>query len=258
MSKWIIGAVCEVAMCAVWLQTPKQVAAQTTDAAAQHGAMVFMTNCAFCHGRDAGGGESGSDLTRSDLVKADKNGDNILAVVHSGRTDKGMPAFDLSDPDLHAILAFLNQRVHVAATENGQRRGVTAADLQTGNAAAGKAYFEGAGGCAKCHSATGDLKGVASRLNGLRLEQRMLYPGGNTYRPKATVTVAGGKTVSGALMYRDEFTIGVRDASGVYHSWPVDKVKVMVDDPIRAHVDLFPRYTDDDIHNLMAYIQTLR
>ncbi len=92
-----------------------------------------------------------------------------------------MPAFNLGDADLSALLTFLNERVHVHGAQrrkNGQRRGVTPADLQTGNAAAGKAYFEGAGGCAKCHSATGDLAGIATRLQGLRLEQRMLYPGG--------------------------------------------------------------------------------
>jgi len=258
MSKSIVSAVV-AALLVVWLQTSQWAAAQTSDVAAQHGAMVFMTNCAFCHGRDAGGGESGPDLTRSDLVKSDTNGDKILAVVHGGRTDQGMPAFNnLSDPDLHAILAFLNQRVHVAATENGQRRGVTAADLQTGNAAAGKAYFDGAGGCAKCHSGTGDLKGIATRLQGLRLEMRMLYPGGPAYHPKATVTAANGHAVSGQLMYRDEFTVGIKDDGGVYRSWPADKVKIAVDDPIQAHVQLFPKYTDDDIHNLMAYIQTLK
>ena len=36
-----------------------------------------------------------------------------------------------------------------------------------------------------------------------------------------------------------------------------DSVRYQIDSPVNAHVDLFSRYTDDDIHNLMAYIQTL-
>jgi hypothetical protein len=84
----------------------------------------------------------------------------------------------------------------------------------------------------------------------------MLYP--RDVKSKVTVTPADGKTVTGVLAYLDEFTVGMKDANGVYHSWPVKSVKYSVDDPVQAHVDLFPKYTDDDIHNLMAYLQTLR
>jgi cytochrome c oxidase cbb3-type subunit 3 len=129
-------------------------------------------------------------------------------------------------------------------------------DLQTGNAAAGKRYFEGAGGCAKCHSPTGDLAGIASRHEGLELEERMLYP--RNVKNHVTATLPSGEKISGILAYRDEFTIALRDANGVYRSWPVSRVRYKVDAPVEAHADLFPRYTDDDIHNLMAYLQTLR
>jgi cytochrome c oxidase cbb3-type subunit 3 len=72
------------------------------------------------------------------------------------------------------------------------------------------------------------------------------------------VTLPSGEKVNGTLAYRDEFTVGLRDASGQYRSWPVSRVKYSVQDPAEAHVDLLGRYTDDDIHNLMAYLQTLR
>jgi len=235
-----------------------QAAPVSKDPLINSGGSTFQTNCAFCHGRDASGGETGPDLTHSQLVISDKAGSNIFAVVRDGRPDKGMPAFSFSPAELNGLQAFLHDRVLIASKQNGQRRGVTVADLQTGNAAAGKAYFEGAGGCIKCHSATGDLSGIANRLQGLRLEQRMLYPNGPNYKPRATITTADGKSLTGPLAYRDEFTIAIRDSSGTYRSWPTDKVKVTLDDPIRAHIDQFPKYTDADIHNLMAYIQTLR
>ena len=97
-------------------------------------------------------------------------------------------------------------------------------DLQSGNAEAGKQYFNGAGKCSSCHSPTGDLAGIAKRYQGLKLEQRMLYPEGAT--AKATVTLASGQTVTGKLAYRDEFTIGLRDATGWYRSWPVAKCEI--------------------------------
>jgi cytochrome c oxidase cbb3-type subunit 3 len=220
------------------------------------GGSLFQQNCAFCHGRDAGGGETGPDLTRSKLVSADVGGDKIGDVVLHGRVDKGMPAFQLSPEQITQLAAFIHAQQTKAMSQSGKRKGVDVADLQTGNVEAGKAYFNGAGGCATCHSPTGDLAGVANRYEGLQLEERMLYP--KDVKNKVTVTLASGETVAGTLEYLDEFTVGLRDAGGTYRSWPVSTVKVKVDAPVEAHVALFPKYTDADIHNLMAYIQTLR
>ncbi|MDT7817377.1 MAG: hypothetical protein QOJ42_7293 [Acidobacteriaceae bacterium] len=220
------------------------------------GGSLFQQNCAFCHGRDAGGGETGPDLTRSKLVSADVGGDKIGEVVLHGRVDKGMPAFQLSPEQITQLAAFIHTQQTKAMSQSGKRKGVDVADLQTGNVEAGKAYFNGAGGCATCHSPTGDLAGIASRYEGLQLEERMLYP--KDVKNKVTVTLASGETVAGTLEYLDEFTVGLRDAAGTYRSWQVSTVKVKVDAPVEAHVALFPKYTDADIHNLMAYIQTLR
>jgi cytochrome c oxidase cbb3-type subunit 3 len=225
-------------------------------AAVAAGASLFQQNCAFCHGRDAGGGETGPDLTRSKLALADVGGDKIGDVVLHGRTEKGMPAFNFSQEQITNLAAFIHSQQAKAMAQNGHRKGVDVSDLQTGNVEAGKAYFNGPGGCATCHSPTGDLAGIATRFEGLQLEERMLYPKDVT--SKVTVTLPSGETVSGKLAYLDEFTVGLRDATGAYRSWRVSDVKVKVDAPVEAHVALFPKYTDDDIHNLMAYIQTLR
>src|SRR3984885_109117 len=230
-------------------------AAPNAEAAAAGGSL-FQQNCAFCHGRDAGGGETGPDLTRSKLVTADMGGDKIGDVVLHGRPDKGMPAFSFSAEQVANLAAFIHAQQTKAMAQSGKRKGVDVSDLQTGNVEAGKAYFNGAGGCATCHSPTGDLAGIASRYEGLQLEERMLYP--KDVKSKVTVTLASGEKVTGILAYQDEFTVGLRDATGTYRSWPTSAVKISVDAPVEAHVALFPKYTDDDIHNLMAYIQTLR
>jgi cytochrome c oxidase cbb3-type subunit 3 len=220
------------------------------------GERIFAAQCAFCHGRDAMGGDSGPDLTRSAIVKDDVRGDKLGPIIRDGRVDKGMPAFHLPDADLAAVIAFLHDQI-TKAELRGARRSVDVADLQTGNADAGRQYFTGAGRCSTCHSPTGDFAGLANRLKGLELLQRMLYPskgGGAT----ATVTLPSGEKISGALAYRDEFTIALTDASGRYRSFPADQVTFTVSNPLDAHTEQLGKYTDDDMHNVLAYLQTLR
>jgi cytochrome c oxidase cbb3-type subunit 3 len=222
------------------------------------GQRLFTAQCGFCHGRDAMGGESGPDLTRAASVAEDVRGDKLGPLLRAGRADKGMPAFTLSAGDLDAIVAFVHDQKTKAESLTGGRRTVEIADLQTGDPEAGRRYFAGA--CAKCHSATGDLAGVARRLQGLPLLQRMLYPAPRRDGSKATVTVtlSSGEVITGRLAYRDEFTIALTDAGGWYRAWPVRQVTFQVNDPLQAHVDQLGKYTDGDMHDVLAYLQTLR
>lgn len=227
----------------------------------QQGEALFQQDCSFCHGRDAMGGESGPDLTRSKMVTADVSGEKIGAIIRNGSPDRGMPPFDRSDQQIAGLVAFIHTRQQSELSASGPkgsggRKGVDPEDLRTGNVQAGKKYFEGAGGCINCHSVTGDLAGVASRHKGLELEERMLYP--RHAKSKVTVTLASGQEISGTMAYLDEFTVGLTNADGVYQSWRIRDVKYKVNAPAEAHVELFSRYTDDDVHNLMAYLQTLR
>lgn len=215
------------------------------------GSLLFQQNCAFCHGRDAGGGETGPDLTRSKLVSEDVGGNKIGYVVKNGRPEKGMPRFDFSDPQMASLAAFIHTQ-----EANSSRLGVDASDLKTGQAEAGKQYFNGAGTCASCHSPTGDLVGIASRYTGLQLEGQMLYP--RNVKSTVTVTLSSGKMVQGTLAYQDEFTVALFDANGAYRSWRTRDVQYKVTTPVNVHVHLFSKYTDTDIHNLLAYLQTLR
>lgn len=217
---------------------------------------MFLQSCAFCHGKEAGGGESGPDLTRSKVVSGDKNGEGIGAIIRNGRPAKGMPGFPFDEAQIANLVAFIHAKQDLALSQTGNRKGVEEADLHTGDAAAGKRYFEGAGGCTKCHSTTGDLAGVATRYTGLRLEMQMLYP--REPSQKVSITTRKGDVMNGTLEYQDEFTIGVKDSSGKYHSWPAKAVTVKIDDPLRAHLQALEKYTDDDIHNVLAYVQTLK
>ncbi len=238
-------------------------------AAPGSGEALFATNCAFCHGRDATGGASGPDLTDSALVGQDVNGDRMEPVIKNGRADKGMPPFAaLPEADIKKIVEYVHKRKTDVDASPGRRRKVSAEDISTGSVESGRAYFET--NCKSCHSPTGDLNGIATKYRGLALMQRLLYPSSGTAvapaegekrKPSpviATVTLPSGQTVSGTLANRDEFTIALTDASGAYRSWPASDVKVSIKDPLQAHADLLAKYTDADIHNLVAFLQTLK
>ena len=227
----------------------------------QAGELRFTSQCGFCHGRDATGGETGPDLTRSKLVAEDVRGDKIGPVLRQGRPDQGMPSFNLSNIDLGAIVAFIHDQKTKFEALGGGRRAVDPTDLATGNATAGQRYFNGAGGCSRCHSATGDLAGIATRYQGLALLQRMLYPSGGQrapVRPKVTLSLASGQTVVAPLAIEDEFTIAVLDSTGARQTYDKNKVKFQIDDPMSAHFDQLGKYTDADMHNVFAYLDTLK
>jgi cytochrome c oxidase cbb3-type subunit III len=249
----LISALLLVGVSAASAQTAKP----TSQSAPARGKSLFARDCAFCHARDAAGGESGPDLTRSRLVARDVRGDRIRAVLHDGRIEKGMPAFArLTVPEVNDLIAFIRQQTRELNSKPGGRRGVDVADLQTGNVEQGKAYFDGPGKCSSCHSPTGDLAGIATRREGLELEMQMLYP--QNAKSKLTVTTPSGETFTGTLTFKDEFHIAMTDPEGWHRSWPIRAVAYKIDSPVDAHVEQFEKYTDDDIHNLMAYLQTLR
>jgi cytochrome c oxidase cbb3-type subunit 3 len=251
----LIGLAALVLVVPGYTQTPQPYPA----AQIQAGESRFITQCGFCHGRDAQGGESGPDLIRSPLVAKDVRGDKLGPVILSGRPAAGMPAFSFSSSDLAAIVAFIHDAKSKAASTNGKRRTVSVDDVQTGDAEAGTRYFNGAGGCAKCHSMSGSFSTVGARFQGLALLQRMLYPRNAGPSPQiAKVATASGQTITGRLVYRDEFTISLIDADGWTRSFPRTAIKLEVDDPLQAHAEQLGRYTDQEMHDVLAYLQSLK
>jgi cytochrome c oxidase cbb3-type subunit 3 len=232
--------------------------AKKPDAAAiERGRSQFKSSCGFCHGDDATGNRA-PDLLRSPVLLHDVNGDLVGPVIRNGKPDLGMPGFsNLTAAQISDIVVFLHNQAEEALHSNGVPRDYPLKKLLTGNAETGKAYFNGSGGCARCHSPTGDLAGVARKYSPLDLQQRMLYPGGRA-RLTATVTLPGGEKMEGHVASNDEFDIAITGPDGAYHSWPKTAVKVEIHDSLAAHRDLFTKYTDADIHNLYAYLATLK
>jgi cytochrome c oxidase cbb3-type subunit 3 len=225
------------------------------DPAIERGHKEFGQVCGFCHGPDATGARA-PDLVRSPLVAHDVKGDLIGEVIRHGRADKGMPAQSVTDQQVTDIAAFLHARAAESLSSNGLPRVYPVERLLTGNAEAGQAFFNGPGGCSKCHSPTGDLSGVAGKYSPIELEARMLYPEGE--HTTAVVTLPSGEQVKGPLAHSNDFEIALRDASGWYRSFSRDKVKVELQDPLTAHRELLPKLTQADVHNLFAYLESLK
>lgn len=225
------------------------------------GEIRFGSQCGFCHGKDAAGGETGTDLTRSSVVAQDVHGDKMEPVIRGGRPNAGMPSFSsLSEEELSTIVAYVHSQMDKFATLGGGRRSVEPADLATGSVDAGRAYFIGEGKCSTCHSASGDLAGIGARWQGLNLMRRMLYPTGNpaATQLRATFTLSFGQTLVAPAVADDEFSVTVLDPLGARQTYQKSAVKVKVEDPLSAHFDRLGKYTDADIHNVYAYLESLK
>jgi cytochrome c oxidase cbb3-type subunit 3 len=236
-------------------------------AAIDRGKAIFGVQCSFCHGSDARGGEGGPNLIRAEIVMRDQNGETIAPVVQNGRVDRGMPKFDLSAAQISDIAAFIHT-FRVGGYDISRDRPPT---IVVGNAAAGEAYFKTT--CAGCHSATGDLKGLATKIEDPRsLQQAWLMPGGGRggrgggggalpVQPvTVTVTMPSGQKIEGRLERIDDFLVTLVDADGLSRSIrrDGDTPKVEIHDPLDPHKKLLGTYTDKDIHNLTAYLVTLK
>jgi cytochrome c oxidase cbb3-type subunit 3 len=218
------------------------------------GQAVFVQNCAACHGTGANGGV-GPNLLTSVIVRHDTAGEEIGKVVHEGRMDKGMPAFPkITDAQVSDIAAFLHAKI-LLASRGSALSGLTmnASSLMGGNAAAGRQFFGVK--CAACHSATGDLAGVAKKHDPAELQTAMLMPKAG---PSTGSVTANGKTYTGTFLHRDEFTVTLRTADGTTHTWMTNRISIKADDPLKGHRDLLPTYNDKDMHDVFAYLETLR
>lgn len=233
-------------------------------AAIERGRSTYSANCAFCHGADARGGDGGPSLLRSSVVLDDQNGELIGPVVQNGRADRGMPKFGMTNDQIADIATFLHI-FRVAGYDASRNRPES---IVVGDVRAGEKYFGET--CASCHSITGDLRGLASKISDPRtLQQTWLMPGSTAGRgapaatqskpPRAAITLANGQTIEGDLERADDFVVALRLADGSRRTVRVTEgVKVQLRDPLQPHRDLLKKYRDADIHNVTAYLVTLK
>lgn len=231
----------------------------------ERGKTLYGVTCAFCHGSDARGGETGPNLLRSQLVLNDQHGELIIPVVQNGRSERGMPKLDLTADQIRDIAAF----VHGFRVGGYDISRMVPPSILVGDAKAGEAVF--ASMCASCHSVTGDLKGLGTRITDPKaLQQTWLMPGsgrggapaGTLNVPPTTVTVTlpSGERIEGRLGRIDDFLVSLTQADGTPRTFrrDGDTPKVDVHDPLQPHRDLLGKYTDQQVHDLTAYLVTLK
>lgn len=236
-------------------------------AAVERGQKTFVATCGFCHGTHAKGGEKGPDLLRSVLVLDDEAGQSIGRVILKGRPEKGMPKFFMTPGQISDIAAFLHSSIASAANRDTYK----VLNIVTGDPQAGRAYFNGAGGCSSCHSVTGDLKGIGAKYEPVTLQDHIVMPRDHasasapaSSKPSlitVSVTLPSGQTVTGVPINLDDFNVALRDATGDYHSFKrfdKDTPRIEITNRLKAHFDMLMKYSDADIHNLTAYLVTLK
>ena len=236
-------------------------------AAIERGKSLYTVNCQFCHGADTRGGDGGPSLLRSGLVLDDQNGELMAPVIQNGRPDRGMPKFAFNAEQIADIAAFIH--TFKAAGYDESRR--PPPSIIVGDAKAGEAYF--AAKCGSCHSTTGDLRGLATRIQDPRLmQQTWLMPGSGGGRgvpspvqvppARVVVTLASGEKVQGRIDRLDDFVVSLTTEDGTHRSFRTtpgsNAPKVELIDPLQPHKDLLRTYTDSDIHNLTAFLVTLK
>jgi cytochrome c oxidase cbb3-type subunit III len=237
----------------------------------EKGKTLYEINCRACHGADLRGGDiGGPNLLRSQLVLNDQHGELILPVVKNGRMNPGMPVMPplpLPEPDVKAIAEYIHA---VAATMQRQGSPPPGAEpelnILVGDAKAGQAYF--ASKCSSCHSPDSDLKGIGEKVGSpLALQNHWITGGGRGGRGNddrkpvmVTVTPASGAKVEGRLDRIDDFIVVLTTADGMQRSFTRigDVPKVEIRDPLEGHRNLLTVYTDKDIHDVTAYLVTLK
>jgi len=248
---------------------PAQQRAAGDPAVIARGKTLYQINCVSCHGVDLRGGDQGGpNLLRSQVILSDQHGELILPIVHGSRQAQGMDPLNLNDDDVKAIAEYIHS---VAATIRNQgmppTTGVPVTSIVIGDAKAGEAFF--AAKCAGCHSVTGDLQGVATRVPDPKALQN-LWVSGRGGRGRggaadrrivtATVTTAKGEKIEGRLVRSDDFLITLRLADNRVQSFrrDGDRPKVEIHDPMTAHRDLLAVYSDKDMHDVTAYLVTIK
>jgi cytochrome c oxidase cbb3-type subunit 3 len=247
-------ALTAMAVTSLVAQGPRPVDVPSSDSVAvTRGQANFGASCGFCHGSKATGTEQAPNLLRSPLVTQDHDGELLAPFLKDGRPTLGMPAFPSLQPaQVSDMAAFLHNQLRTT-----RRNRLPETALLVGDRKAGETYYNRAGKCNTCHSVTGDLAGIGGKLQPLALTTSFLTPPAQPI--KVSAILPSGKVVTGTMEYIDEFTISMNDTSGFYRTWPRKYLKdLSIVDPLAAHKKQLVNYTDKDIHDLLAYLVTIK
>jgi cytochrome c oxidase cbb3-type subunit 3 len=260
---------------------PQQQRVPGDPAVIARGRALFGVHCTACHGADMRGGDQGGpNLLRSQIILTDQHGENMLPVIRDGRQGAvgTMPAFRLPEADILAIAEYIHTVMGQAGRQGRPPERDTPVELNVlvGDAAAGQRYFEKV--CGRCHSPSGDLRGVAARVVDATALQNLWVSGGlsgrggrggaggggrgeaEISRVQVTVTPPGSAPVAGRLVRIDDFVVSIVQEDGTRRTFRREGSvpKVELNDPLEPHRRLVLELADRDMHDVTAYLATLK
>ena len=208
-------------------------------AAIDAGRQIYASVCQACHGSEARG-DRGPALTGA--LHHGNSDNEIFRTVRGGIQGTQMPPFAQFTADqIWQVMAYIRS---LSGTPN-------ASDTTPGDANAGRAVFDGKGGCRTCHQS--NLEGV-----GLKPAQEtrsaIVSPG---QRPIVTVKTKDGHEYRGLGLNNDTFSLQLREASGQLRSFAKSDVTITVDQKSIMPWDFGRKLTGAEINDVVAYLKTL-
>jgi cytochrome c oxidase cbb3-type subunit 3 len=230
-----------------------------TPADIESGGRLFQSNCAGCHGQ-TGDGVAGIDLGRGQFRRATSDTD-LIKLIQTGVAGTTMPSHNFTDQQAATVVAYIRNMATI-------RTGAAPSVLRgVGDAARGKALFDGKGQCASCHRVNGkgsrlgpDLSEVGATRPLPELHQALLDPNatmraGN--RPYRAVTTTG-TTIDGRLFNQDTFTVQMLDASERLVSLPKSTLREFGFAKTSPMPSAEGKLTLPEVDDLVGYLVTLK
>jgi putative heme-binding domain-containing protein len=206
-----------------------------------------------CHGGN-GDGISGVDLRRGVFRRAASDED-LGRIVTTGVPGAGMPPFRLDPAELAGVIAFIRAGFDQTAS------------VRVGDAARGRAIFDGTGGCAACHRIRGrgaltapDLSGVGLVRTVAALQRSLLEPTSAMVpanRPLRIVT-KDGETIEGRRLNEDTYTVQLLDSHGRLRSLAKNELRTITYATASSMPSYASRLTADEIADVVGFLASLR
>ena len=226
---------------------------QYPDADIAHGLSLYTAKCVVCHGA-LGDGAGGVNL-RSGTFRNASTDQELARFIRAG-SPAGMPPFVLDNADMTGIIAYLRNM-----------NSFDAASVKKGDAARGRAVFEGHGMCTTCHRAGSVGSKVAPNLSDIgavrsagSLQRSLTDPSSQMMpinRP-VRIVMKDGSVINGRRLNEDTYSVQIIDDRARLHSL----IKADVREYTISKTSPMPSYaatlTPAELADLVAYLLSLK